>query len=101
MRPYKPNRKTVQLFPATLLGQQQSWASTIPLLPANTCLLVTDTKTQKQTALMRQIAQSFRDEGWQVLIWLPANKAKTFEDENKTKLDRGSEMGSDPYSLST
>lgn len=77
MRTYKSNRKPVQIFPGTLLGQQKHWESAIPLLPANTCLLVTDTKTQRQTALMRQIVQSFRDEGWQVLIWLPPTKAKT------------------------
>jgi hypothetical protein len=69
---YKSNRQAVQIFSGTLLGQQKTWENAIPLLPTNTCLLVTDTKTQKQTVLMRQIAQSFRDEGWQVLIWLPA-----------------------------
>lgn len=76
MKPYKSHRKAVQIFPGTLLGEQKSWKSAIPLLPANTCLLITNTKTQKQTQLMRWIAQSFRDEGWQVLIWLPANEAK-------------------------
>jgi hypothetical protein len=76
MKPYKSNRQAVQIFPAALLGQQKSWASAIPLLPRNTCLLVTDTRTQKQTALMRQLAQSFRDDGWQVLIWLPPSKAQ-------------------------
>jgi hypothetical protein len=73
---YKSHRQAIQIFPGTLLGQQKNWESTIPLLPANTCLLVTDTKTQKQTALMRQIAQSFRNDGWQVLIWLPPTKAE-------------------------
>jgi hypothetical protein len=76
MNHHKFNKKAIQLFPAAMLLQPRAWEGAVPLLPPNTCLLVTDTKTQKQTQLMRQIAQSFRDDGWQVLIWMPPNKVK-------------------------
>jgi hypothetical protein len=64
-------KKVVQLFPATLLRDQKPWGNAIPLLPTKTCLLVTNAKTQKQTQLMRNVAQTFRNQGWQVLIWMP------------------------------
>lgn len=64
-------QKVVQLFPAALLPDQEMWENAIPLLPAKTCLLVTNAKTHKQTQLMRNVAQTFRNQGWQVLIWMP------------------------------
>ena len=72
-------KKSVQIFPAALLPQRKIWERAIHLLPTNTCLLVTDTKTQKQTELMRRVAQSFRNDGWQVLIWMPPSKTKILE----------------------
>ena len=76
MNYHKFHKKAVQIFPAALLSQRKTWESAVPLLTSNTCLLVTNTKTQKQTEIMRRIAQSFRDDGWQVLIWLPPTKVK-------------------------
>jgi hypothetical protein len=76
MNRYQVSKQVVQIFPAALLSQRKIWQSTIPLLPAHTCLLVTDTSTQKQTVLMRQIAQSFRSGGWQVLIWMTPMKTE-------------------------
>lgn len=67
---YTP-KKVIQLFPAAMLSQRKTWQNAIPLLPTKTCLLVTDAKSQKQTQLMRNVAQTFRDQGWQVLIWMP------------------------------
>jgi len=76
MKRYPLSKQAIQIFPAALLSQRKIWESALPLLPAHTCLLVTDTKTQKQTQIMRRIAQSFRDDGWQVLIWMPPTKVK-------------------------
>ncbi len=67
-------RQAIKIFPATLLSQPRAWEAATQLLPANTCLLVTDTRSQKQTELMRWLARTFRREGWQVLIWLPPTK---------------------------
>lgn len=67
-----PSKKFVEIFPATLLSQRGVWARAAHLLPANTCLLITDTKTKKQTEVMRMVARCFRNAGWQVLIWMPA-----------------------------
>ena len=66
----------IQLFPASLLPQRRLWQRALPLLPKNTCLLAAITKNPKQTEIMRKLARSFRNDGWQVLIWMPMDKSK-------------------------
>lgn len=74
MKSYRVTKPAVQIFPAALLSQRKAWENAAHLLPARTCLLVTDNKTPKQTELMRTIARSFRDDGWSVLIWMPPRR---------------------------
>jgi hypothetical protein len=69
MNSQRATRKFIEIFPAALLSQRGAWEKAAHLLPPNTCLLVTDTKTQKQVEVMRMVARSFRNAGWQVLIW--------------------------------
>jgi len=77
MNRYPISYQVVQIFPAALLSHRKIWESAAHLLPAHTCLLVTDTKNEKQTQIMRHLARSFQHKGWQVLIWMPPTKAKT------------------------
>jgi len=85
----RPTRKFIEIFPAALLSQRETWEGATHLLPTNTCLLVTDTKTKKQTEIMRLVARSFRNAGWQVLIWMPpANNSNTIQINNEQGVNR-------------
>jgi hypothetical protein len=69
------------IFSGGLWSQQSHWQKLTYLLPKNACLLVVDTQNKKQTQVMREIARSFQDKGRQVLIWMPPNQAKNFEEQ--------------------
>ena len=79
MNSRRPTKKSIEMFPAALLSQRRAWEGAAQLLPANTCLLVTDTTNQKQTEIMRRLAKTFRDEGWLVLIWMSPNSSQNSE----------------------
>lgn len=64
------SQSPIEIYSGALWSQRQMWRDVSHLLPANACLLVIDTKNERQTQVMRRIAQSFRDSGRQVLIWI-------------------------------
>ena len=65
-----PISNSTEIFSGALWSQRHLWRKALPLLPANSYLLVVNPEDEKQTRLMRTLARSFRDKGRQVLIWL-------------------------------
>jgi hypothetical protein len=65
-----PHRKPyIEILPAALLSQRQTWQETARSLPAGAYFLVTDPKNEPQTQLMLELAQSFREQGRWVTVW--------------------------------
>ena len=59
----------IEILPAALLSQRQVWQKKAETLPAGTCLLVVDRHQTGQSKFMQILAQSFREKGWQVVLW--------------------------------
>jgi hypothetical protein len=60
--------KPIEIMPAALLSQKDTWHPIIQALPANTCLLVSNLNHPRQNALIFRLSQSFRRKGTQVFV---------------------------------
>jgi hypothetical protein len=72
-------KKSTEIFSGALWPQRHLWQKAIPLLPANSYLLVVNPENEKQARLMHKLAQSFRDKGRQVHIWISPTRSNTLE----------------------
>ncbi len=69
MKPDHPINQAV-IFSGAMWSQRQIWKRMMQVLPQNSCLLVIDPQNVQQTQVMRQVAQSFRNKGQAVFIWM-------------------------------
>ena len=66
------SKSYLEILPAALLSQRQTWQEAVQSLPAGACLLITDLHHSRQTELMQILACSFRRKGRPAIVWTPA-----------------------------